>query len=191
MVSAGQYYKVGRLYRDVINDRPTFKISFQEVFTSGKGEKFTINKKLRSKTFIKSPKYLDIIKQDAYIIELKSVAKNYKPKLQVIKSQKEEATKNYQMFDFNFSYVIDLHAESLGLDTHAKNIRSEQLNRFEEWLNKAIIVGHSPLFVVHGVGKGVLRDAIHNRLTSNRSVSQFFNEFHPQYGYGSTEIILK
>ncbi|NDC78621.1 MAG: hypothetical protein EBZ67_12225 [Chitinophagia bacterium] len=90
--------------------------------------------------------------------------------------------------------VVDLHIEKLiqewkSLPNH--EILAIQLAAFEK-AYEAIIDHRQPMLtVIHGVGKGVLRDEIHERLRSKREVSSFVNQYHPLFGYGATEIHLR
>jgi DNA-nicking Smr family endonuclease len=90
--------------------------------------------------------------------------------------------------------VVDLHIEKLiqewrSLPNH--EILAIQLAAFEK-AYEAIIDHRQPMLtVIHGVGKGVLRDEIHERLRSKREVSGFVNQYHPLFGYGATEIHLR
>lgn len=87
--------------------------------------------------------------------------------------------------------VIDLHIEKLtddwkGLDSFAK--LDLQLKAFEKYFDLAVAHRQDQLIVIHGVGKGVLRDEIHEILRHRREVKYFVNQFHPSFGYGATEI---
>jgi dsDNA-specific endonuclease/ATPase MutS2 len=44
------------------------------------------------------------------------------------------------------------------------------------------------LIVIHGVGKGKLKDEIHQILKQKKEVKNFIHRYHPRYGYGATEI---
>jgi hypothetical protein len=90
--------------------------------------------------------------------------------------------------------VVDLHIEKLtrewkSLPNH--EILAIQLAAFEK-AYEAIIDHRQPMLtIIHGVGRGVLRDEIHERLRSKREVSSFVNQYHPLFGYGATEIHLR
>ena len=65
-----------------------------------------------------------------------------------------------------------------------------QLAAFENYLNKAINLGVDRFFVIHGLGKGRLRNEIATRLLKHPQVQTFKNEYHAKYGYGATEVVL-
>jgi hypothetical protein len=89
--------------------------------------------------------------------------------------------------------VIDLHIEKItnhwkGLSNF--DILSLQLKEFEKYYELSLLHFQPSLIVIHGVGEGVLRDAIHERLHSKKEVKSFVNQYHPLYGYGATEIFF-
>src|SRR5687767_9719353 len=90
--------------------------------------------------------------------------------------------------------VIDLHIEKL-VDDWKKLSNAEildiQLREFEKWYDITVAHRQSQLIVIHGVGKGKLRDEIHDILRLKKEVKSFVNQFHPSFGYGATEIYFK
>lgn len=87
--------------------------------------------------------------------------------------------------------VIDLHIEKLTNDWEKMSnaeILNTQLNEFHKWFDLAIAHHQHSLIVIHGIGKGVLKDEIHDELKLKRNVKTFINQYHPKYGYGATEI---
>jgi len=86
----------------------------------------------------------------------------------------------------NFNPEIDLHAEHLTDRWHKMNnaeILRLQLNAFDSYLHKAAQVGVPRVFIIHGLGKGRLRDEIASRLIQHPEVETFKNEYHPRYGF--------
>lgn len=89
---------------------------------------------------------------------------------------------------------VDLHIEKLTDDWKGLTnleILGIQLNEFQHYLDLAIHHHQPTLIAIHGVGKGKLRDEIHDILRLTREVNYFVNQYHPKYGYGATEIFLK
>jgi len=87
--------------------------------------------------------------------------------------------------------VIDLHIEKITNDwKHLSNyeILSIQLKEFEKWYDIAVTNKQPSLIIIHGVGKGKLKEEIHEILKSKREVKNFINQYHPKFGYGATEI---
>ncbi len=89
---------------------------------------------------------------------------------------------------------IDLHIEKLDpawelLDKG--EILQIQLTAFEEYMDAAIRHGLHKVYIVHGIGKGVLKEEIAGRLKNYPSVTSFNNEYHHRFGFGATEVHLE
>ncbi|RAJ06848.1 Smr domain-containing protein [Chitinophaga skermanii] len=90
-------------------------------------------------------------------------------------------------------FELDLHIEKLmddWQDLSNLEILAIQLNEFEHYLDLAIAHKQHQMIVIHGVGKGTLREEIHEVLKKTFEVKYFVNQYHPQYGYGATEIFF-
>ena len=87
--------------------------------------------------------------------------------------------------------VVDLHIEKLSDDwKHISNfeILTIQLKAFEKYYYLATAHRQPNLIVIHGVGSGKLKDEIHEILKTKKEVKTFVNQYHPNFGYGATEI---
>lgn len=90
--------------------------------------------------------------------------------------------------------VVDLHIEKIIHDwKHLSNfeILTAQLKEFEKYYELAVLHFQPSLTIIHGVGEGRLRDEIHDALRLKAEVKSFVNQYHPQYGYGATEIFFQ
>ncbi|MBL0884134.1 MAG: Smr/MutS family protein [Chitinophagaceae bacterium] len=90
--------------------------------------------------------------------------------------------------------VIDLHIEKLtDKYDHLSNIEiiGIQLSEFEKWFDLAVAHRQPSLIVIHGVGKGRLREEIHDILKTKREVKHFINQYDPRFGYGATEVFFQ
>ncbi|MDB5252619.1 MAG: hypothetical protein JWP27_1788 [Flaviaesturariibacter sp.] len=90
--------------------------------------------------------------------------------------------------------VVDLHIDKLidnweGMTNTA--IVGIQLREFEKWYDLAIAHRQPSLTVIHGIGKGRLRDEIHSLLRHKKEVKSFINQYHPNFGWGATEIMFQ
>ncbi|RYY97064.1 MAG: hypothetical protein EOO11_11900 [Chitinophagaceae bacterium] len=87
--------------------------------------------------------------------------------------------------------VVDLHIERL-LDDHKgmtnTAILGIQLREFEKWYDLAIAHRLPKFTVIHGIGKGRLRDDIHDFLRKKKEVRSFVNQYTAEFGFGATEI---
>lgn len=90
--------------------------------------------------------------------------------------------------------VVDLHIEKLTDNWRYMSnadILTLQLSTFEKYYELAIAHHQPQLIVIHGVGEGILRNEIHERLRHKDNVKSFVNQYHHQYGYGATEIFFR
>ncbi len=90
--------------------------------------------------------------------------------------------------------VVDLHIEKLTDDWRGLSnfeILTIQLNFFEKYYNLAVAHRQPNLIIIHGVGTGKLRDEVHEILKTKREVRTFANQYHPNFGFGATEIFLQ
>jgi len=87
--------------------------------------------------------------------------------------------------------VIDLHLKqtiSGKGKIPAQDALFYQLSEFEKALDKAIAAGKIEFRVVHGLGKGKLKEEIGKLLDKHPQVKSYTNEYSPRYGFGSTLI---
>jgi hypothetical protein len=90
--------------------------------------------------------------------------------------------------------VIDLHIEKLVDDFQGMTsgeILDFQLREFEKWLDKAKRHYLNQAWVIHGVGKGKLRDEVHEILRLREGIRSFSQHYHPWYGNGATEVFFE
>jgi len=90
--------------------------------------------------------------------------------------------------------VIDLHIEKIsdnwkGLSNF--EIINLQLKEFEKWYYLAVAHHLPNLIVIHGIGKGRLKEEIHELLKTKKEVKYFVNQYDPRFGYGATEIFFQ
>jgi dsDNA-specific endonuclease/ATPase MutS2 len=90
--------------------------------------------------------------------------------------------------------VVDLHIEKLSSDWKGLSnfeILTLQLSTFEKYFNLALSHRQPNLTVIHGIGTGKLREEIHEILKLRKEVKSFVNQYHPNFGYGATEIFFQ
>ncbi len=91
-------------------------------------------------------------------------------------------------------YELDLHIEQLVSNHKALNVNEilkKQLDTLEKYLHLAIVHHQERMIVIHGLGKGKLRDEVHNMLKNTPEVGRYKNEWSGKYGFGATEIYFK
>lgn len=92
---------------------------------------------------------------------------------------------------FGIADVVDLHLEQSAVKENridATEALMLQLEQVEKSIDSAIASGKFELRVIHGLGKGKLRDEIHKMLRKHPQVVSFENDYSPTYGWGSTLI---
>jgi hypothetical protein len=90
--------------------------------------------------------------------------------------------------------MIDLHLEKMSSgkgSISGQDALFVQLDKFEAALDRAIGAGKLEFRVVHGFGKGKLKEEIYKILDKHPHVRSYENDYHSRYGYGSTLIQLK
>jgi hypothetical protein len=91
-------------------------------------------------------------------------------------------------------FEIDLHIEELvdnrkGLSN--ADIVKIQLDTLKHYVQLAIVHRQERMVVIHGLGKGRLREEVHAILKQLPEVSRFKNEWSGKYGFGATEIFFR
>ncbi len=189
-------------------DKPSVNYLFQRITTSGV-EDFKIGiLKLKDKTLLKAKMMIPLLDFPAIGIHiwqkgskpqktgasLKDYTKDftaYRPK---VEPPKKKVSGLYDPLKLaNFPIEIDLHIEQLA-QNHAQlapaQIIQIQLRAMEQFVNEAFDIGMDSVFLIHGVGKGYLRKAIHKRLKYHPHILSVKNEYHSKYGHGATEVIF-
>lgn len=90
--------------------------------------------------------------------------------------------------------VIDLHIEKIS--PHATGFSNfemlqTQLQYFEKYFDLAVAHLLPKLIVIHGIGSGKLRHEVHEILRHKKEVKSFVNQYHPNFGFGATEIYFQ
>ena len=198
------FEKVGEMLFDDLNDNPAVDIEGWQVTTQGTGPKLKKQVKLKAKQFFKKTITAPLLNKQVHHYK---VFENFEKKEtpgEDLKAYTKRVAKPVRKFDrgsqhsvselANFTGELDLHIEKLdpeNADKSNSEIIRIQLAHFDRFIEQAIKLGVENVFVIHGMGKGKLRDAIASRLIKNPDVSTFKNEFHPRYGFGATEVVFR
>lgn len=201
-------FQLADLLFDQLNDSPTYEIESWKITTEGTGTKQQKTIKIKAKQFFKKVKTAPLLNRPVHLYvlfdkvvpkqkrtgeDLKTYTKkNVRPvHLQQPNNQK------YKLHDVqeyaNFSGEIDLHIENLSSRKGKMNSAEKlqlQLEHFDRFMEKAIRLGVPRVYIIHGIGKGKLKDIIASRLIQMREVKTFKNEYHPRYGWGATEVVF-
>jgi hypothetical protein len=207
-VPAASALELGDFLSDDLNDAAEAYLSIRRITTAGLDDSLEHTLRIRPKQFFNSLLTAPILNVLAYqfvmfdsferaaetgLENLQEYAKQNKQK-----AKPEGNSSPYKAFDpeafATFLPEIDLHIQNL-MDGHARLDKGEivriQMLHFQRFLDNAIKLGISKVFVIHGVGEGKLKDTIADRLAENPHVQKFKNEYHHKYGYGATEVTLK
>lgn len=110
------------------------------------------------------------------------------PKQKPARQKQKKLTKPIHVSNSN---EIDLHIENLTSDWRGMSnadIIIIQLSTLHDALRNAIRNRQDRLYIIHGVGKGKLRDEVHKVLAETPEVDDYNNDWHGRYGFGATEV---
>ena len=181
-----------------MNDAPRFNVDFSLIKNDkNKAEHFEASVKMKAKQLFQKIEEMKMKNEPtfSYMLFEKYPDKliDLKPDYVNTHGQLYDATQARQALEPARS-VIDLHIEKLSNNwQHLSNfeILTLQLNTFEKYYNLAI-AHHQPNFiVVHGIGKGKLKEEIHEILKYKKEVKSYVNQYHHNFGFGATEIYFQ
>ena len=154
----------------------------------------TKNLKLRTTSFFKKMTKTPVIGKDGYLIQIdenqpvKVDPEMLRETLLSPHTQEPAATTEKPVRE------VDLHIEKI-LPEHAGMSNSEilniQLNTFRQALDKAIVAGLDEITFIHGVGNGILKQAIQKEASQNKNIRFFKDAMKEKFGYGATLIRIK
>ncbi|MFN5630177.1 MAG: Smr/MutS family protein [Bacteroidota bacterium] len=109
----------------------------------------------------------------------------------------ESQSKNFAakppITNYKEELIVDLHIEAL-TENSGRMTAGEKLNfqliAFEKHVSTAFSQGYKKLIIIHGVGKGVLKDNILEKL-KDYSFAKHKDADYNKFGYGATEISFK
>ena len=207
-LAAMSFHLLGSFLYDQLNQHSVVCIDCWKVTTQGTGPMIRKDLKIKPKQFFKKQTTAPLLNKRVTLYQLienfqqkerpseedlKSYTKRKAPQVSFRKLHHRPLNQHDIQEMADFVPELDLHVEMLeGYNTKMSNAEKLrlQLHHFDQFLTKAIRLGISPVFVIHGVGKGKLKDHIASRLIQNPDVISFKNEYHPKYGFGATEIVL-
>lgn len=90
--------------------------------------------------------------------------------------------------------IVDLHMEVLdpsGAFIDSNQFLSFQLQVMEQELDSAIASNYQSIIFIHGIGNGILKNAIFTRLKNHPHVKSCQTKYDPRFGYGAMEVKFK
>ncbi|NJL76397.1 MAG: hypothetical protein HC892_16630 [Saprospiraceae bacterium] len=200
------------MLNDDLSESASVKVSCWRITKQGTDSKLSHTLRLKPKTFFSKLMTAPLLNQQAYVFTVFSNLENESSK-QFSKQEEDLLTytrkkatplkpekPNHHLSPHDikayaeFVTEIDLHIEKL-IEDYSKMdnaaILRMQLSHFEVFINKAVRLGVPRVFVIHGIGKGKLKNTIASQLIQHPHVVTFKNEYHPKYGWGATEVIFE
>lgn len=186
---------------EAVNDSPSFSVDFSLLQPKkGKATHYESQIKLKPKQIFQRIEALKENNEPTFSYQL---FKEYPEKHEDdYVDLSKLSNKGYKIYDASkvrqnlppARSVVDLHIEKLTDNfEHLSNLEiiGIQLAEFEKWFDLAIAHHQPSLIVIHGVGKGRLREEIHDILKTKREVKHFINQYDPRFGYGATEVFFQ
>lgn len=213
LVKSNTAFPLGILQYDELNDSPQLYFELWASTTAGRGKKVEKTIKVKVKQFLKKIKKAPVLHGEVYLYELaikleEAVATKSNESLSAYTKKVSKSNQQQQLIEdyyykssipsvkdkAYFPTELDLHIENLAENpkslTNAEKLNL-QIKVFEEYIDEAYRIGLDSVFIIHGLGKGRLRDIVSSRLIRNDTVKTFKNDYHPKYGFGATEVFFK
>jgi hypothetical protein len=183
-----------------ISDNPFFDFEFSLVKPNAKKNDFLEKQlKLRGKQLFKKMEEIHEKNEPSFSYELfiHYPDKIVEPKLDLSKL----GNAGYKIYDASKiksnipqpRSVVDLHIDKL-VDFWEQMSSAEiielQMSTFEKHLDLAKLHQMQSIIFIHGIGEGILKNELHERLRHKKYVKSFVNQYHHLYGYGATEVYL-
>lgn len=151
--------------------------------------------KFKASTFFRNERIAPVILKKAYLFEIGTSTENVD--LDQLSSKLQEGAIGRDLINDNSIVMdkpvslVDLHIEKLSKDAaslSSSQILQIQLQAFEKALDLAIAGGLEEITFIHGVGNGILRDAIHKQLSKDSNIQFFKDALKEKFGYGATLV---
>ena len=199
--------EIDELPFDNLNDSPIVEFECWQITTAGTGARLQKTLRIKAKQFFKKLKTAPIVNAPVhhYVLfeklnpvkkteeDLKSYTARKAGPMNRRKSNGQPFSRHDVSAFANFNQELDLHIEKLTTKSKGMNNSEKfnlQMNAFESYLNQAIHLGIERVFIIHGLGRGKLKNQIASVLMQHPDVTTFKNEHHPKYGWGATEVIF-
>ncbi|HKK75336.1 MAG TPA: Smr/MutS family protein [Saprospiraceae bacterium] len=208
-ISPVSILQLGDLYYDELSDSPAMELDCCRITTDGTGARHLKSLKIKAKQFFKNIKLVPLLDRKVHLYQVfKNLEarrkeergedlKTYTRKQAQLQEVPKDANRKFWSHDVKakaeFNNELDLHIDQLVDDPtelSKADILHLQIRTFEEYIEEALKLGVDRVFIIHGLGKGKLKNAIATRLIQMRFIKTFKNEWHHKYGWGATEVIF-
>ena len=204
-IDAGTAVLLHEFRTDQLNDNPLFSFSFALVKPDKNfPDHFEKEIRLKAKQFFTKMESEDFRLKNYFIIPVSELpaGKQEEKKTQTIsgeddlfRPEKTKVQKKHEVIaKASMPDSVDLHIEKLVKDSRlldTSEILSIQLHHFRNFLEKAIVYKLHCIYVIHGLGKGILRAEIEKILNEYPEVKKYNNDYDPRFGFGATAVWLQ
>ncbi len=193
-------YFFEKIVTDILNEGLRFSFDVKDLDEEKHYQK---ELKIKPRSFFKNKKYNQIVKAEchAYLIfsdfaDERIDHADIDFEESIVKHIPKRRTRTMSSFSelTGSESEVDLHIEKI-CDDHSKMSNGEilnyQLNHLHKAVNDSIRYGKQKLTVIHGLGKGILKDQVHDLLQEYDEIGSFINEYHPKFGFGATFVFFK
>lgn len=198
VIPASSSFPIGEFWQAQFNDAPQIEFNCPNF-------KFSKRFKIKYKKFLTTNgpvpllgismcHYLLFTKLEGYSKPSTSI-KDYTLQQRFVSNQSTSAYRRANLMDMaSFDPELDLHAERLVNDTSeftSGELFEIQLRALDTFITQAAELELEQVFVIHGLGKGKLREGVEQYLRYHGDVKTYKNEFHEKFGFGATKVIFK
>ncbi len=154
--------------------------------------------RFKAATFFKSKRKAPLLHQPSFLFQVDEQAEGGKPidaaklKEQILSNLPEQPSGLLRLE--RPPREVDLHIEQLTSQSGKMNnseMLSLQLETFEQALDNAIATGMDEIIFIHGVGNGILKDALQKKLSQMSNIQYFQDAKREKFGYGATLVRIK
>jgi dsDNA-specific endonuclease/ATPase MutS2 len=150
--------------------------------------------KFKASTFFKTKQKITLLKSEGYLIQVDREMMKVDPNALKESLYSEKAIEARPVAKSKPEAVVDLHIEKLVQNFQSltsAEIFNLQMNTFEKKLDQAIAGGLDNIVFIHGVGNGILRNAIHKKLSQVAAIQFYKDAMKDKFGYGATEVKIR
>ncbi len=196
---------------DMLNEQPFLQFKFELLKKNNTKllQKFEKIVKPKAKMLRRPPEPLDKIEGKAYLYPIchqfptaPNVEKSVNPEKKYLEKLKFHTFED-NVIEQDFSEKIYINAEERIIDLHIekliksyrhlpkRNILSIQLKECQKSIEEAIKRKEKNMVVIHGIGKGKLKQEVFKLLMNYKEITNFKNEYNHRFGFGATEIFFE
>lgn len=183
---------------ETMNDSPKYEFTFfLHPEQKGKEKFFQVSFKPKAKVFFKRLEEMQLNKKKSFAFVL--FEKYPDEKINLVPDYNAAENQPYKAENIKEELppprtVVDLHIDKLDERWKALSnfeMLQIQLAAFEKYYELAVAHRQPHLIIIHGVGSGKLKNEIHDLLKNKKEVKSFANQYHPNFGFGATEIFFQ